>query len=170
MIRLDMTEYMERHAVARLDRRAARLCRLRGGRAAHRARAPAPLLASSCSTRSRRRIPTSTTSAAGVRRGRLTDGKGRVVDFTNTVIIATSNLGADIIQRHLQASRHGRRRAGPSRRELMDVLRSHFRPEFLNRIDEIIVFHALDREADPRHRRSAARAGETHRPWPGRRA
>ena len=51
----------------------------------------------------------------------------------------------------------------------MDVLRGHFRPEFINRIDEIIVFHALDRGADPRHRRAAARAGEAHRARPGRR-
>ena len=78
--------------------------------------------------------------------GRLTDGKGRVVDFTNTIIIATSNLGADIIQRHLRVQGAASDEKDKLRRELMDVLRMHFRPEFLNRIDEIIVFHALDRK------------------------
>jgi ATP-dependent Clp protease ATP-binding subunit ClpC len=80
--------------------------------------------------------------------GRLTDGKGRVVDFTNTILIATSNLGADIIQRDLrQRGARGAKEedSGALKRDLMDVLRGHFRPEFINRIDEIIVFHALDR-------------------------
>ncbi|MCB1377288.1 MAG: AAA family ATPase, partial [Alphaproteobacteria bacterium] len=78
--------------------------------------------------------------------GRLTDGKGRVIDFTNTIIIATSNLGADLIQAELK--RRGTAEADDERlkRDLMDVLRGHFRPEFINRIDEIIVFHALDRK------------------------
>jgi ATP-dependent Clp protease ATP-binding subunit ClpC len=80
--------------------------------------------------------------------GRLTDGKGRVVDFTNTLIIATSNLASDVImqdkrpvgfvtkQDKVEESVRGR---------VMSALRQHFRPEFLNRIDEIIIFHALDR-------------------------
>ncbi|TGR60262.1 AAA family ATPase, partial [Mesorhizobium sp. M1C.F.Ca.ET.192.01.1.1] len=65
--------------------------------------------------------------------GRLTDGKGRVVDFTNTIIIATSNLGADIIQGHLRVQGAASDETDKLRRELMDVLRMHFRPEFLNR-------------------------------------
>src|SRR5213596_3720012 len=78
--------------------------------------------------------------------GRLTDGKGRVVDFTNTIIIATSNLGSDLIQRNLQAAEAQRKGYDELKKELMDVLRRNFRPEFLNRIDEIIIFHALTRE------------------------
>ncbi|MBC40568.1 MAG: Clp protease ClpC [Oceanicaulis sp.] len=76
--------------------------------------------------------------------GRLTDGKGRVVDFTNTIIIATSNLGSDIIQRNL--TKRGSREFDEAKQksELMEVLRGHFRPEFINRIDEIIVFHSLN--------------------------
>jgi ATP-dependent Clp protease ATP-binding subunit ClpB len=76
--------------------------------------------------------------------GRLTDGKGRTVDFKNTVVIMTSNVGS-----HLIAERVG---AGSTtldegtRRQVLDVLRAHFKPEFLNRVDEIIVFHALSRE------------------------
>jgi len=78
--------------------------------------------------------------------GRLTDGKGRVVDFTNTIIIATSNLGSDIIQRRLKARGAAGEEYEKTKGEVMDVLRGHFRPEFLNRIDEIIVFHALGKE------------------------
>jgi len=76
--------------------------------------------------------------------GRLTDGKGRVVDFTNTIIIATSNLGSDLIVDNLQAETRLDDQA--MKAQLMDVLRHHFRPEFLNRIDEIIVFHALSQQ------------------------
>ncbi|MBC7092701.1 ATP-dependent Clp protease ATP-binding subunit [Candidatus Bipolaricaulota bacterium] len=78
--------------------------------------------------------------------GRLTDGKGRVVDFANTIIIATSNLGSDLIQRNLKAPPGQRLDYGQLKEELLSVLRRHFRPEFLNRIDEIIVFHALTPE------------------------
>ena len=76
--------------------------------------------------------------------GRLTDGKGRVVDFTNTIIIATSNLGSDIIQRNLKKRGTKEFDEAKQKSELMDVLRGHFRPEFINRIDEIIVFHSLN--------------------------
>jgi ATP-dependent Clp protease ATP-binding subunit ClpB len=76
--------------------------------------------------------------------GRLTDGKGRTVDFKNTVIIMTSNVGS-----HFIADRAVRGQTEIDegvRRELMDALRQHFKPEFLNRIDDIIFFHALRRE------------------------
>jgi ATP-dependent Clp protease ATP-binding subunit ClpB len=69
--------------------------------------------------------------------GRLTDGKGRTVDFKNTVVIMTSNLGSQFMTREVDEG---------IRRQVMDTLRDHFRPEFLNRIDEIIFFHPLDRE------------------------
>src|SRR5262249_57583822 len=61
--------------------------------------------------------------------GRLTDGQGRTVDFTNAVLIMTSNLGG-----------------GAPDEVVLAAVRSHFKPEFLNRIDEIVVFHRLDRE------------------------
>ena len=77
--------------------------------------------------------------------GRLTDGKGRTVDFKNTVVIMTSNLGSQFIAERASETEGGahRRRHAP---QVMDALREHFRPEFLNRIDEIIFFHALGRE------------------------
>jgi ATP-dependent Clp protease ATP-binding subunit ClpB len=74
--------------------------------------------------------------------GRLTDGKGRTVDFRNTVVIMTSNLGSQYLT---EQAASGTLSEGV-RRQVMDVVRSHFRPEFLNRIDEVIVFHALSRE------------------------
>ena len=75
--------------------------------------------------------------------GRLTDGKGRTVDFKNTVVIMTSNLGSQFIAQEA-AGLHGEL-SEDARRQVMDALRAHFRPEFLNRVDEIIFFHALDR-------------------------
>jgi ATP-dependent Clp protease ATP-binding subunit ClpB len=85
--------------------------------------------------------------------GRLTDGKGRTVDFKNTVVIMTSNLGSQYIA---EAAQIDAERVVPpestaalpegTRRAVMVTLREHFRPEFLNRIDEIIFFHALGRE------------------------
>jgi len=71
--------------------------------------------------------------------GRMTDGQGRTVDFKNTVIVMTSNLGSHEIQRLLGQD--------PEliRESVMGEVRAHFRPEFINRIDEIVVFNALDR-------------------------
>lgn len=81
--------------------------------------------------------------------GRLTDGKGRVVDFSNTIIIATSNLGSEVL-RDINAigfKDHGTETVPPALKEqLMGVLRRHFRPEFINRLDEVVVFHSLTRE------------------------
>ena len=76
--------------------------------------------------------------------GRLTDGKGRTVDFKNTVVIMTSNLGSQYLAE--RADEAGGAIDEGTHRRVMDALREHFRPEFLNRIDEIIFFHALDRE------------------------
>jgi ATP-dependent Clp protease ATP-binding subunit ClpB len=72
--------------------------------------------------------------------GRLTDGKGRTVDFKNVVVIMTSNLGSQFIAEHTSDLTEG------VRRQVMEALRQHFRPEFINRIDEIIFFHALGLE------------------------
>ncbi|MGH8515376.1 MAG: AAA family ATPase, partial [Gammaproteobacteria bacterium] len=72
--------------------------------------------------------------------GRLTDGKGRTVDFRNTVLIMTSNVASDLIQE--MANRDD---SDQLKDRLMDALRKTFRPEFLNRIDEIILFHRLKR-------------------------
>ena len=73
--------------------------------------------------------------------GRLTDGQGRVVDFTNTLIILTSNLGSQYL-----ANLGEGEDVGTVEPQVMDVVRAHFRPEFLNRLDEIILFHRLGQE------------------------
>ncbi len=69
--------------------------------------------------------------------GRLTDGQGRTVDFRNTVVIMTSNLGTELWQNaNLSVTRD----------QITSILQAHFRPEFLNRVDEIVIFHPLERE------------------------
>jgi ATP-dependent Clp protease ATP-binding subunit ClpB len=73
--------------------------------------------------------------------GRLTDGQGRTVDFKNTIIVLTSNLGSDI----LAAQPEGESTA-MVQGQVMRIVRAHFRPEFLNRLDEIILFRRLQRE------------------------
>jgi ATP-dependent Clp protease ATP-binding subunit ClpB len=81
--------------------------------------------------------------------GRLTDGKGRTVDFKNTVVIMTSNVGSHFIAEAAMAQAIARNDEGTidegTKRQVLDTLRQSFRPEFLNRVDEIIVFHALSR-------------------------
>ena len=73
--------------------------------------------------------------------GRLTDGQGRTVDFKNTVVIMTSNIGSTAIA--ATGARAGDAAYEAMKREVTDTLRAQFRPEFLNRVDEVIVFHAL---------------------------
>ena len=73
--------------------------------------------------------------------GRLTDGHGRTVDFRNTVVIMTSNLGNELWM-HTRGVAH----QAPGRDQITRVLQAHFRPEFLNRVDEIVIFHPLTRE------------------------
>jgi len=70
--------------------------------------------------------------------GRLTDGQGRTVDFRNTVVIMTSNLGSDLIQQHF-----GQATYAQMKESVMEVVTHNFRPEFINRIDEVVVFHPL---------------------------
>lgn len=79
--------------------------------------------------------------------GRLTDGQGRVVDFKNTIIIMTSNLGSDLILDAAENSSEKTESVSPEVREKIDgLLKSHFRPEFLNRIDEIVMFQKLGKD------------------------
>ncbi len=146
LVRIDMSEYMERHAVARLiGAPPGYVGYEEGGQLTERVR----------------RRPYSVVLLDEIEKahpevhnillqvfddGRLTDGKGRVVDFTNTILIATSNVGAEIIQQELSAPEGAAKTYDELKNALMEVLHRHFRPEFLNRIDDIIVFHALDRD------------------------
>ncbi|HFC97075.1 MAG TPA: ATP-dependent chaperone ClpB [Thermosulfurimonas dismutans] len=139
MIRIDMTEYMEKHAVSRLI----------GAPPGYVGYEEGGQL-----TEAVRRRPYSVILFDEIEKahpdvfnillqilddGRLTDGKGRTVDFRNTIIIMTSNIGSQWIQ-ELTVDRQ------EMERRVMEALRAHFRPEFLNRIDEIIIFNRLGRE------------------------
>ena len=142
MIRIDMSEYMEKHTVARLvGAPPGYIGYEEGGQL----------------TEAVRRHPYSVILFDEIEKahpdvfnillqvlddGRLTDSHGRTVDFRNTVVIMTSNIGSPQI---LEASRSGAD-YDAIRATVFELLQAHFRPEFLNRVDDIIVFHALDRE------------------------
>jgi len=145
LVRLDMSEYQERHTVARLIGAPPGYVGFEeGGQLTERVRRR-PYAVILLDEFEKAHPDVQNILLQVFDDGRLTDGKGRVVDFTNTIIIATSNIGADVIQRNLQADERDRKSYDKLKDELMVLLRRYLRPEFLNRIDEIIVFHALDR-------------------------
>ena len=76
--------------------------------------------------------------------GRLTDGQGRTVDFKNSIVIMTSNIGSPIIHEYFSGGKLRTKDHAEMERLVRNELRSHFRPEFLNRVDDIIIFHSLD--------------------------
>lgn len=78
--------------------------------------------------------------------GRLTDGQGRTVDFTNTIVIMTSNIGSPIIQEYFQGPKPTEADFAEMEQRVLAELKQHFRPEFLNRVDDTIVFHSLTEE------------------------
>ena len=139
MVRIDMSEFMEKHSVARLI----------GAPPGYVGYEEGGYL-----TEAVRRRPYSVILLDEVEKahadvfnvllqvlddGRLTDGQGRTVDFRNTVIIMTSNLGSSLIQDMTGEENYERMKTA-----VMDVVGTHFRPEFINRIDEVVVFHPLD--------------------------
>ncbi len=139
MVRIDMSEYMEKHAVSRLiGAPPGYIGHEEGGQL----------------TEAVRRRPYSVILFDEIEKahpdvfnillqllddGRITDSQGRTVDFKNTVVIMTSNLGSEVFS---HAAGSPEEKTG----EVLRVLRHHFRPEFLNRVDDIVVFHALGRE------------------------
>ncbi|HZA51001.1 MAG TPA: ATP-dependent Clp protease ATP-binding subunit [Myxococcaceae bacterium] len=142
MIRIDMSEYQERHTVARLvGAPPGYVGYEEGGQLTERVRRR-PYSVILLDEFEKAHSDVQNILLQVFDDGRLTDGKGRVVDFTNTIIICTSNIGSELIQRHLERRERDEKRL---KDELLGVLRKHLRPEFLNRIDEVIVFHALDR-------------------------
>ena len=141
LVRIDMSEFMERHSVARLI----------GAPPGYVGYEEGGYL-----TEAIRRKPYSVVLLDEVEKahpdvfnvllqvledGRLTDGQGRTVDFRNTVIIMTSNLGSETIQ-----TLCGHDRYQQMKDAVMAVVADHFRPEFINRIDEVVVFHPLDQQ------------------------
>ncbi|GBE07400.1 chaperone protein ClpB [bacterium BMS3Bbin11] len=141
MIRIDMSEFMEKHSVARMI----------GAPPGYVGYEEGGYL-----TESVRRKPYAVILLDEVEKahpdvfnillqvmdeGRLTDGHGRTVDFRNTVIIMTSNIGSDVIQ-----EMSGEDNYDAMKESVLNIVGTHFRPEFINRIDEIVVFHPLNRE------------------------
>jgi ATP-dependent Clp protease ATP-binding subunit ClpB len=141
MVRLDMSEFMEKHSVARLI----------GAPPGYVGYEEGGYL-----TEAVRRRPYSVILLDEVEKahpdvfnvllqvlddGRLTDGQGRTVDFRNTVIVMTSNLGSQMIQEMA-----GEENYDAMKLAVMDVVGQHFRPEFINRVDDVVVFHPLSRE------------------------
>jgi ATP-dependent Clp protease ATP-binding subunit ClpB len=138
MVRIDMSEFMEKHSVARLI----------GAPPGYVGYEEGGYL-----TEAVRRRPYSVLLLDEVEKahpdvfnillqvlddGRLTDGQGRTVDFRNTVIVMTSNLGSGIIQQFAGEENYDAMKA-----LVMDEVGTHFRPEFINRVDEVVVFHTL---------------------------
>jgi ATP-dependent Clp protease ATP-binding subunit ClpB len=141
MVRLDMSEFMEKHSVARLI----------GAPPGYVGYEEGGYL-----TEAVRRRPYSVLLLDEVEKahpdvfnvllqvlddGRLTDGQGRTVDFRNTVIIMTSNLGSHVIQELTGEANYAK-----MKQAVMEIVQQHFRPEFINRVDDIVVFHPLGRD------------------------
>jgi ATP-dependent Clp protease ATP-binding subunit ClpB len=141
MVRIDMSEFMEKHSVARMI----------GAPPGYVGYEEGGYL-----TEAVRRRPYSVILLDEVEKahpdvfnvllqvlddGRLTDGQGRTVDFRNTVVIMTSNLGSQLIQELAGEANYARMKTA-----VMEIVGQHFRPEFINRVDEVVVFHPLGRE------------------------
>ncbi len=141
MVRIDMSEFMEKHAVSRLV----------GAPPGYVGYEEGGYL-----TEAVRRKPYSVILLDEVEKahpdvfnillqvlddGRLTDGHGRTVDFRNTVVVMTSNLGSTLIQEMAGEENYSRMKSA-----VLEVVGQHFRPEFINRVDEVVVFHPLGRE------------------------
>ena len=141
MVRIDMSEYMEKHSVARLIGAPPGYVGYEEGGALTEAVRRRPYQVILFDEIEKAHPDVFNVLLQVLDDGRLTDGQGRAVDFRNTLIIMTSNLGAEYLV--LQTEGH---ESEEVREEVMGVVRSHFRPEFLNRIDEIILFHRLKRD------------------------
>jgi ATP-dependent Clp protease ATP-binding subunit ClpB len=140
MIRIDMSEYMEKHAVARLIGAPPGYVGYEEGGALTEAVRRRPYQVILFDEVEKAHPDVFNVLLQVLDDGRLTDGQGRTVDFKNTLIILTSNLGSDI----LAAQPEGQDSAAV-RDQVMDVVRRAFRPEFLNRLDDILLFHRLTR-------------------------
>jgi len=141
MVRIDMSEYMEKHSVARLIGAPPGYVGYEEGGALTEAVRRRPYQVILFDEIEKAHPDVFNVLLQVLDDGRLTDGQGRAVDFRNTLIIMTSNLGAEYLVQQTEGQD-----SEEVREEVMGVVRSHFRPEFLNRIDEIILFHRLKRD------------------------
>ena len=138
MVRIDMSEYMEKHAVARLIGAPPGYVGYDEGGVLTEAVRRRPYQVVLFDEVEKAHSDVFNVLLQVLDDGRLTDGQGRTVDFTNTIIILTSNLGSQYL-----ASLGEDEPAETVHAQVMEVVRGHFRPEFLNRLDEIILFHRL---------------------------
>ncbi|NVK17227.1 MAG: ATP-dependent chaperone ClpB [Methylocystaceae bacterium] len=141
MVRIDMSEYMEKHAVARLIGAPPGYVGYEEGGALTEAVRRRPYQLVLFDEIEKAHPDVFNVLLQVLDEGRLTDGQGRTVDFKNTLIIMTSNLGAEIM-----AAQEEGHDSAEIRDEVLEVVRASFRPEFYNRLDEIILFHRLFRE------------------------
>ncbi len=140
LVRLDMSEYMEKHSVARLIGAPPGYVGYEEGGALTEAVRRRPYQVVLFDEIEKAHPDVFNVLLQVLDDGRLTDGQGRTVDFRNVLIIMTSNLGADYLVNQPEGQD-----TDVVREEVMGVVRGHFRPEFLNRVDEIILFHRLQR-------------------------
>ena len=165
MIRIDMSEYMEKHSVARLIGAPPGYVGYEEGGALTEAVRRRPYQVILFDEIEKAHPDVFNVLLQVLDDGRLTDGQGRTVDFRNTLIIMTSNLGSEYLVNQPEGED-----SDAVREQVMAVVRAHFRPEFLNRVDEIILFHRLKREQMAQDRRhpdeaacEAARRPQAHR-------
>ncbi|WP_457104845.1 ATP-dependent chaperone ClpB [Methylobacterium sp. P5_C11] len=140
LVRIDMSEYMEKHAVARLIGAPPGYVGYEEGGALTEAVRRRPYQVVLFDEVEKAHPDVFNVLLQVLDDGRLTDGQGRTVDFRNTLLIMTSNLGAEYL-----VNQPAGEDTDAVRDEVMGVVRGHFRPEFLNRVDEIILFHRLAR-------------------------
>ena len=143
MIRLDMSEYMEKHTVARLIGAPPGYVGYEEGGQLTEAVRRKPFSVILFDEIEKAHNDVFNTLLQILDDGRLTDGQGRTVDFKNTIIVMTSNIGSTYILEYLNERGQSYDRM---KQRVLDELKNNFRPEFLNRVDEVVVFHALTQE------------------------
>jgi ATP-dependent Clp protease ATP-binding subunit ClpB len=144
MVRIDMSEYMEKHTVARLVGAPPGYVGYEEGGQLSEAVRRRPYTVVLFDEIEKAHHDVFNLLLQVLDDGRLTDGQGRTVDFKNAIVIMTSNIGSPIIQEYYNAGKLGPKEHAEMERLVQTELRAHFRPEFLNRVDDIIIFHSLD--------------------------
>ncbi len=141
LLRLDMSEYMEKHAVSRLFGAPPGYVGYEEGGSLTESVRRRPYQVLLFDEIEKAHPDVFNALLQLLDEGRLTDGQGRTVDFRNTLIVMTSNMGSEIM-----AAQPADEPSSAAREQVMEVVRQHFRPEFLNRLDEILLFNRLDRD------------------------
>jgi len=146
MVRIDMSEYMEKHTVARLIGAPPGYVGYEEGGQLSEAVRRHPYSVVLFDEIEKAHSDVFNVLLQVLDDGRLTDGQGRTVDFKNTIIIMTSNLGSPIIQEYFLDGKNNAGAREAMEDKVMQELKRHFRPEFLNRVDDVIIFQSLDEE------------------------